>query len=93
MLELLDVFPNVDAVILHDDTPGSTLQELVHGVKQRCPGMKVVALNPGGDRKSRLTDHVVDSHNPEELLHLLQTLFGDPRKIDGQGKQLPGDAE
>lgn len=91
MLELLTEFPNVDAVILHDDTPGSTIQELVRAVKQRCPGMKVVALNPGGDRQSRLTDHVVNSHNPEELLHLLQTLFGDPRKINGAGKQLPGD--
>jgi CheY-like chemotaxis protein len=91
MLELLTAFPNVDAVILHDDTPGSTIQELVHTVKQRCPGMNVVALNPGGDRQSRLADHVVNSHKPEELLQLLQSLFGDARKIDGAGKQLPGD--
>ncbi|MFZ0704417.1 MAG: hypothetical protein WAM71_02355 [Candidatus Korobacteraceae bacterium] len=93
MLELLTVFPNVDAVILHDDTPGPSIQELVRTVKQRCPEMKVVALNPGGDRQSRQVDHVVNSHSPEELLHLLQRIFGDPRKIDGVGKKLPGDTK
>jgi response regulator RpfG family c-di-GMP phosphodiesterase len=92
MLELLGQFPNVDAVILHDDTPGHTAVELVKAVKEKVPKMVVVALNPRG-RQSQLADHVVNSHSPEELLHLLQRNFGDPRKIDGAGKQLPGDSK
>lgn len=91
MFELLDTFPNVDAVILHDDTPGTTTREIVKGIKQRLPKMPVLALSPRGDESGRLADHVVNSHKPEELLQLLQTLFGDARKVDGAGKQLPGD--
>ncbi len=33
MFELLDVFPNVDAVIIHDDTPEGRSRKLVHGGK------------------------------------------------------------
>lgn len=93
MLEMLELFPNVDAVILHDDTPGQTTANILKNVKDKAPAMQVVALNPRGTRQNPLADHVVSSHNPEELLHLLQELFGDPRKIDGAGTQLPGDAK
>jgi DNA-binding response OmpR family regulator len=91
MFEVLDAFPNVDAVILHDNTPGSTTQEIVRTVKKQSPQMQIVALSPTGDYAGRIADHVVNSHKPEELLQLLQRLFGDARKIDGTGKQLQGD--
>lgn len=93
MLELLDVFPKVDAVILHDDTPGLTAVGIVKKVKEKVPNMQVVALNPQGNARTHLADHVVNSHKPEELLHLLQRIFGDPRKINGEGIPLPGDAK
>jgi CheY-like chemotaxis protein len=93
MFEVLTAFPNVDAVILHDDTPGMVTQRVVGSIKERAPAMKVIALSPSGDGTSRIADHVVNSHSPEELLHLLQQLFGDARKIDGSGEQLPGDAK
>jgi len=93
MLEVLNAFPNVDAVILHDDTPGIITQRVVGSIKECAPEMKVIALSPTGDRSSRIADHVVNSHSPEELLHLLQQLFGDARKMDRAGKQLPGDAK
>jgi len=91
MFDLLNAFPNVDAIILHDDTPGSTTREIVEVVRKQCPNMQVVALSPHGESSGRLADHVVNSHKPEELLQLLQSLFGDARKMDGGGKQLPGD--
>lgn len=93
MLEVLDLFPNVDAVILHDDTPGQAAAGIVKTVRERSPKMKVVALNPRGIARNNLADHVVNSHSPEELLHLLQRIFGDPRKIDGTGSPLPGDTK
>ena len=91
MFELLSVFPNADAIILHDDTPGATTHEIVPKIKKQCPNMKVVALSPRGDTTGRVADYVVNSHKPEELLHLLQSLFGDARKVNGSGKPLPGD--
>jgi len=91
MLELLDLFPNVNAVILHDDTPGQTTKQILNAVREKTPKVQIVALSPSGARQSQLADHVVNSHNPEELLHLLQRLFGDARKIDSTGTKLPGD--
>jgi len=91
MFDLLTAFPNVDAIILHDNTPGATAQEIVRAVKKLSPKMQVVALSPHGEIGGRLADHVVNSHKPEDLLQLLQSLFGDARKMDGTGKQLPGD--
>jgi response regulator RpfG family c-di-GMP phosphodiesterase len=93
MFSLLDKFPNVDAVILHDDTPGSATQDMVRAIKKKLPNMQIVALSPDGGDRGRIADHVVNSHKPEELLHLLQSLFGDARKVNGEGKQLPGDAK
>jgi CheY-like chemotaxis protein len=91
MFDLLNAFPNVDAIILHDDTPGESTHDIVEEIKRRVPRLQVVALNPQGGYGGRNADHVVSSHKPEELLHLLQSLFGDPRKVNGAGKQLPGD--
>ncbi len=92
MIELLDTFPNVDAVILHDDMAGSTT-DMVKRIKTRVPSLKVVALSPRVENSSGMADHVVDSHSPEQLLQLLQSLFGDARKIDGAGQPLPGDQD
>src|SRR5262249_55661036 len=81
ILELLDLFPNVSAVILHDNIPGQTATSILKAVRDKAPKMQIVALNPRGERQNQFADHVVNSHSPEELLHLLQRLFGDPRKI------------
>jgi DNA-binding response OmpR family regulator len=93
MMELLDLFPNIDALILHDDIPGRSAVGILKTVKDKAPKIPVVALNPRGSRHSHFADHVVNSHKPEELLHLLQKIFGDPRQIDGAGTPLPGDAK
>lgn len=93
MFEILEAFPSVDAVILHGDTPGSTTDEMIGPIKKNRPKLKVVALNPGGSHVSRRADHVVNSHRPEELLQLLQSLFGDARRIDGGGTPLRGDED
>lgn len=91
MFENLEAFPGVEAIILHGDTPGSTTDEMIATIKRRRPHLQVVALNPGGSHVSRRADHVVNSHRPEELLQLLQSLFGDARQIDGAGTPLLGD--
>jgi hypothetical protein len=64
---------------------------MIVALKKAAPRLKVVALNPGGTQVSTEADHVVNSHSPEELLHLLQSLFGDARKVDGGGRPLLGD--
>src|SRR5215813_7705084 len=62
MLELLDVFPNVDAVILHDDTPGKRTHHILVEVREKAPKMQIIALSPQGDSHGKVTDHVVNSH-------------------------------
>lgn len=89
MHELIEYFPRVDAIILHGDTPGSSGNNVIHRLKQKC-SVPIISLSPGRHNVSSEADHVVNSHNPEELLHLLQRLFGDARKMNG-GPQLPGD--
>src|SRR5436305_6525995 len=62
MFELLDVFPNVDAVILHDDTPGETAPNILEHLKKTVPKVQVVALTPHGGSHGGIADHVVNSH-------------------------------
>lgn len=83
MFDLLKQFPRVNAVILHGGIPGAPTERLVQIVKNSHDNIRVIVLSPDGDHAPG-ADHVVSSHNPEELLQLLQSIFGDPRKlVDG----------
>jgi len=93
MFELLDLFPNADALILHVDTPGQRAPDMFKEIKRKTPKMEVVALAPQAEYSGRIADHLVDSHKPEELLHLLQRLFGDARKVDSEGQQVAGQTQ
>ena len=78
-VDLLRLFPNVDALILHCGIPGFDTEEVIRTVKQLTPELPVIALTPT-EREFAWADHVVHSHDPQELLHLVHRLFGDPRK-------------
>ena len=79
--ELLRQFPNPTALIIHSQMRGWGESEFVRRVKQHSPDLPVILLSPlAGETYG--TDYQVSSHDPEELVHLLRTLFGDPRSID-----------
>jgi CheY-like chemotaxis protein len=83
LADLLTQFPNVNALILHLDTPGHRGADLISAIKRDAPTLPVIALSPTLNGGLEMADHVVNSHSPEDLLQLLQNLFGDARKIDG----------
>lgn len=80
-LETLRVFPNVDVVVLHSSLCGEMdCNSVVAEVKKQAPGMAVIALSPLPSNHFKLADHNISSHEPQELLNLLRSRWGDPRQ-------------
>ena len=79
-VEVVHLFPNVDALVLHCGIRNFDSGNLIEVVKKTLPKLPIIALTPT-ERGFRWADHVVHSHDPQELLDLVQRLFGDPRKI------------
>jgi DNA-binding response OmpR family regulator len=79
-LELVNLFPNVNALIVHCGLPDFDSGEAIETVKKTKPEMPIIALTPT-EQEVKWADHVVHSHQPQELLDLVQKLFGDPRKF------------
>ena len=78
-VDLLHLFPRIDALILHCGIPGFRRRRR-HQVGERTVAEPpVIALTPT-EREFAWADHVVHSHDPQELLQLIHHLFGDPRK-------------
>lgn len=75
----MHLFPHVDALIVHCGIPGFRADEVIRLVKSSSPELAVIALTPT-EREYAWADHVVQSHDPQELLNLVHRLFGDPRK-------------
>ena len=78
-LELSRLFPNVNALIVHCGIPGFDADQLLPSLKKHTSDLPIIALTPT-QRDFKWADHVVHSHDPQELLDLVQRLFGDPRK-------------
>ena len=78
-LDLARLFPNVNALIIHCAIPGFDADDLIKSIKKLMPSLPIIALTPT-ERELKWADYVVHSHNPRELLDLVQRLFGDPRK-------------
>ena len=88
-LELFNLFPKLDLVILVDDKridPEALSRKIKS--KSKAP---IVALTPFIGRSCRSADHNLSSHEPEALLELIRSLLGDPRKID-EAEQLQREA-
>jgi DNA-binding NtrC family response regulator len=83
-LELVDKFPKIEAVILHSALNGIPCDQTVAQIKERRPGLAVVVLATTEWVRCKSADHLITSHEPQELLTLLRSEFGDPRE------ELPG---
>lgn len=82
-LELVRLFPNVSGLIIHCGLPDFDAEEAIKAVRTMVVKMPVIALTPT-ERELKWADYVVHSHHPQELLSLVQQLFGDPRKNSRQ---------
>lgn len=79
-LETLETFPNVHAVVLHSSLcKERDCDNVIVEIKNRHPGMMVIALSPTSSQTFKIADYNVSSHEPQELLNLLRSRFGDPR--------------
>ena len=78
-VDLLRLFPHISALILHCGITNFNAESVIHLVKANTPQLPVIALTPT-EREFAWADHVVHSHDPQELLQLVHRLFGDPRK-------------
>jgi response regulator RpfG family c-di-GMP phosphodiesterase len=76
-LELLGAFPNINALVIVSGLKNRAT--VVKTAKKQKPKLPVIILSPNGTSSLEGGDHHVSSHEPEELLQLLRSLFGDPR--------------
>ncbi len=72
--ELLRRFPAVDAVLVHALLPDC--EQVIAGILDITPGMPVIVASPAAGRRYKGASHVVPSHQPGALLHLLADQFG-----------------
>ena len=79
-VELLQKFPDIEAVIIHSDLNGTPCEKVVSQIKERSPKMTVVVLGTTDGFRCMGADHSITSHEPEVLLNLLRSKFGDPRE-------------
>ena len=80
-LELVRLFPNANALIVHCGLPNFDSADAIEAVRTTSPKLPIIALTPT-ERELKWADHIVHSHHPQELLNLVQRLFGDPRQMD-----------
>jgi len=77
--ELLRRFPNVDAVVVVAEI--TDCEQAVKAAKGSNPSMPVILLSANRNYRCDHAEYHISSHEPEELVELLRSLFGDPRKV------------
>ena len=69
-LDLLRRFPNVDAIFVHaailEHSPN-----ILAVIRDRCPKIPIILAAPFGHIQSPHANFIIDSHHPQQLLHLL----------------------
>lgn len=78
-LILVQKYPNIEALVLHSSLPNLNCQDVVARVKKQYPRLAIIVLTPSPTFHCDGADHHVSSYEPEELLRLLRSMFGDPR--------------
>ena len=76
--ELLKKFPQVDCVVMIAEMPGC--EDAARTAKSINSQLPVIVLSANRNLQRYKADHHISSHEPEELLDLLRSMFGDPRK-------------
>ena len=76
--ELLKLFPQVDALVIVADM--KDCEETVRAAKSSTPPKPVIVLSANRNYRCDHAEHHISSHEPEELVNLLRSLYGDPRK-------------
>ncbi len=80
-IDLFQLFPNISAAIV---ASGDSLDcdKISKAIKATTAKVPVIFLTPAIARQSPSADYNIPSHEPEELLKTVRSLFGDPRQLD-----------
>lgn len=77
--ELLRIFPNVSGLAIVSEV--KDCESAVKKAKAINPKLPIIVLSANRTYRCGDAEHHVSSHEPEELVNLLRSLFGDPRKL------------
>jgi DNA-binding NtrC family response regulator len=77
--ELFRLFPAIDAVIVTTSVSEQAAGDLLQTVKQINPAMTTVLISHSQVHLPQGADYHSPSFEPEQLVSLLRSLFGDPR--------------
>jgi len=88
-LETLRLFPNLHLAVLVMDGV-IDIERIAATIKEHNARTPVIAATPRVGEKSQMADLTVSSYEPEELLNVIRSLLGDPRKpSEGGDRQFP----
>jgi DNA-binding response OmpR family regulator len=73
-LEMFERFPAVDAVVVHSAIRDLPCSKIARAVKRKNPDLPIMVLAPSHNFTCAPADHVVSSHDPHELLEVLESL-------------------
>lgn len=76
-MELLVDFPNIRAIVVVATM--TSCEKVVNAARKGNAELPVILLAPNPTHTCK-GDHYVSTHDPEALVMLMRTLFGDPRK-------------
>jgi DNA-binding response OmpR family regulator len=81
-IDIFHLFPNVNAAIIASgaDVDCETVSETI---KTATNKVTVICLSPRVGAMYRAADYTLNSHEPQELLNTVRSLFGDPRDSEG----------
>jgi DNA-binding response OmpR family regulator len=77
--EIMRRFPKVDTMVIVAEI--GNCDEVVKAMKSINSSAPVIVLSANQNYRCDGAEHQISSHEPEQLVDLLRTLFGDPRKV------------
>jgi CheY-like chemotaxis protein len=79
-LDIFHLFPNISAAVLVGDS-NIDCAEIGKHIKSATNKVHIIYLHASIGGRCAYADHDLSSHEPEGLLELVRSLFGDPRSI------------
>jgi CheY-like chemotaxis protein len=78
-LDLFHLFPNINVAVVVA-SPEVNCEVVGRSIKEVIDKIPVVVLSPRIGDKCENADHMLSSHEPEQLVNLMRSLVGDPRE-------------
>jgi CheY-like chemotaxis protein len=80
-IDLFHLFPNITAAILAGESK-IDCDKVASTIKSATEKVPIIYLHGSIGGRCPHSDHHLSSHEPEALLELVRSLFGDPRQME-----------